>query len=222
VRRWQADQQLRTEGAVAQLGVALVQVIAAFHHVIRKLVADGKTEAARTECVIDQVEPDDLRFFAAVKGEIRTRQGLAGRDDAMAIAFVEPFRLNATLRPARAATGDAPLDHQLRIGLVELIAFHAAMHLVARGGAAQVVVPAPDAAVGRIGMIQRCQDAPLGQDGGIVFALVGIEQLGQAFQPGIARSASKPSSRMVPTSPNTWMLAPLTIPTRRSPCRSRY
>ena len=61
------------------------------------------------------------------------------------------------------------------------------MHLVAGGGAAQVGgARTGHAAMRRIGMVQWRQDAGLGQDGGVVFGLVGVEQLGLALQPGAA------------------------------------
>lgn len=58
---------------------------------VRQLVGEGKTDAARYAVGADQVQAGQFGFFARVCGEGRDRKILVGVDHRMAAALEMPF-----------------------------------------------------------------------------------------------------------------------------------
>ncbi|MNM98952.1 hypothetical protein D3C81_1114990 [compost metagenome] len=178
--------QLRAEAAGAQLGMRQVQVVAPFHHMVGKLVAQGVAEAVWRAVGTDQVQPDQLRLFAGIFGKGRQRQVGAGAHDDAAVALVEPLRLRALLARWRPTAFQAPLEHAHAVsdGAFGLLL----VHLVAGGGAAQVgQAGTGHQAVGRVLVVQRWQYAAFGQQGQVVMALAqpgGLHFAGQVTASG--------------------------------------
>ena len=167
-----------------------VQIVLALGDVVGELVADGEAQAVRGAVWADQVQPNQLRLFAAIQGEVGRGQGVARGNHHAAIALVEPFRLRAGSALAWNATLHAPLEDPHRIGEAAGVGMvlQVLVHGVAGGGAAQVgQAGAGDAHMGRIGMGQRGQHPTLAQQRRIVQRLVALLLCSLLFKVAIGR-----------------------------------
>src|SRR4029079_19607011 len=93
--RQRARPQFRSDRAGPELGVGQVEVILPLEHMIGKLIADSESQPPWPPVGTNDIEPDDLRFLAAVEGISGKRQIPARPDHYRAVALVEPFRLHA-------------------------------------------------------------------------------------------------------------------------------
>ncbi|UUZ70111.1 hypothetical protein LP416_13545 [Polaromonas sp. P2-4] len=91
VQRQFVQQEFWAEGAAAQLGMRHQAAVAALGHMVRQLVGEGKTDAARYAVGTDQVQAGQFGFFARVCGKGRNRKILVGMDHRMAAALEVPF-----------------------------------------------------------------------------------------------------------------------------------
>ncbi len=97
------EQKFGTNGALAQFGMCQIEIILFLEHVIRKLVAQTKTDSPRSSVFTDDIEPRDLCLLASVTGKFGLSEGLARRHDTASVALVGPFRLRPNLPGFRLA-----------------------------------------------------------------------------------------------------------------------
>nr|GFD19589.1 hypothetical protein [Tanacetum cinerariifolium] len=138
VTRQFADAQFRAVGAITQLGMRQVQVVATLHDVVGELVAQCVAQAVRLAVVADDVETGQFGFFTRVFSKCRDREVRTRPHHNAAVAFVEPFRLRTDLTLRRFAAFDAPLEDLHGVGHARFDLTVVLVHLVPRRGAAQV------------------------------------------------------------------------------------
>src|SRR5438552_19184822 len=97
----------------------------------------GKAKPAGDAGRIDNIDANNLRLFAAVRGKTWDFQLLARTAHITAIALVEPFRSYSPLSRLRPASSPSHLKHFARIGL-RLRRCGALVHLITLLDAAQV------------------------------------------------------------------------------------
>src|SRR3546814_11835690 len=90
-----ATTRIYTDGHTLSLHDALPSLVALLQQVVGELVAERDADPPWPAGVIDQVEPDQLDFVAAVLGEVDHLEGLLRRRHDAAVALVEPFRRHA-------------------------------------------------------------------------------------------------------------------------------
>src|SRR5437870_4521875 len=71
-----AQEELRTEGGGAQLGVGQPQIVAALGEVVGELIGQGEAEANRGAVLVDQIDGRDFGLLSAVLGERGREEGL--------------------------------------------------------------------------------------------------------------------------------------------------
>jgi hypothetical protein len=136
------------------------QVIAMLRDVVRELVGEAESEAARIASPIDEIHARELGLFAAVPGERRESQRLGGADEAGAVALVEPLGL----RTRAAASGFPAFEphaehaHGVRHVLPGRLPVHSVAHLC---GAEMGQAGAAQHQMGGVGMVDRRQQASL-------------------------------------------------------------
>jgi hypothetical protein len=137
------------------------QVVLTLDDVIGKLVAQRKAHAIGRPIRSDHIDPGDFRFFAAVLGEPRRRQGALRRCDDGAIALVEPFGLSADHAGLGLAALKTHLEHLHGVGQGRGVG-KVLVHLVPPLGRAEVgQAGAGDDHVSGIGMVDGRQDPAL-------------------------------------------------------------
>ncbi len=117
------------------------QVIVAFGDVIAEFVGECDPQAEGRAVVADQIDAGEFGFLAAVLREGGRGEGRFGRDEALAVALVEPFGLRADCARGGAAALHAFEEQAHRIGLLPLGG--GLVHRVAAGGRAKWVRPVP-------------------------------------------------------------------------------
>src|SRR5215813_14554078 len=106
--KFRIQDQLRTQGTVAQLRTGQIQVIPFFETMIGEFVARGHSDSARLSVGIDEIDSRDLGFFAAIFriGGNLERFSMGAKYGAG--AFVKPFRCNADRARSRPAAVKTP------------------------------------------------------------------------------------------------------------------
>ena len=110
-----ADQQFRSQRGRTQLGMGEPEVIAALGDMVGEFVGEREAQAARPAVGVDQIDAGDLGLLAAVERESGRLEVAAGRDEARAVALVEPFGLDPRPLPFGLAAFDAHQEHPRRI-----------------------------------------------------------------------------------------------------------
>ncbi len=138
-----------------------VQVVDPLHLVVGEFVAQREAEAIRAAVVADQVDAADLGFFAAIEGKGRRGERLFRRDQHVAVAFIEPFRLHAGLALRGLAAFEAHAKHLHGVRQAVGVALQLGVHRITGIGAAEMAqAGAADQQVGRIGVLNWRQQAP--------------------------------------------------------------
>src|SRR5438105_7907377 len=86
-----AHDQLRSDGALAQLRRREVQVIYRFHNVIGKLIPLYQANAVRHSIWADQIRAGDFRLVAAILCKVRHDERLAMGPEDLAATLIKPF-----------------------------------------------------------------------------------------------------------------------------------
>src|SRR5215469_7743249 len=116
--KFRIEDQLRTNGTVAQLRSGQIQVIPFLETVIGEFVACGHPDSSRLSVGIDEVDSRDLGFLAAVFRIGGNLERLSMSAKNRAAAFVKPFRWRANRARSRPPAVPAPAEHFHAVGEV--------------------------------------------------------------------------------------------------------
>src|SRR6516165_4493268 len=136
------------------------QIILTLGDVIGKLVANGKSETARSFIASNEVDSDQLRFLTSIESKSRYPDRRVRCNHRTAITLVEPLRLHAYAAWQRLAALQAEPEHSHRI--CEWLLMRSSMHRITCVRTTQVrQTSARHQAVRRVRMRDRRQQAIL-------------------------------------------------------------
>src|SRR5690606_10995497 len=190
VLRQVADEYLRAEGRIPELGVGEPKIVDPLRDMVGKLVGKCKADTERLAVVADHIDAGNFRFLARVGREGGRHERRARCNGHEAVPLVEPLRLHALFARCRLSAFQAHAKHLHGIGKLLLLRIELFVHGVPRGGGPKMRQSSSrQVKMRRIRMAYRRKQPPASVNRIQIDNLAKTLPLDQCLQPG-SRAAS--------------------------------